>query len=155
MHKGIQKAVESSFGESHGSIVKFISQGRSWIQGRRDNYQGRPGKSKLYSSIRQCLLTQGDDMSRSKIREAEGLCETQMLKFEEIFTSEFMNKYTDYSSIDEMFNKSEFTIESNEDFDKIPVDQLDRFVKENTKFPTWAEMIGTAGEEYVIRKLGL
>ncbi|MFB3766582.1 MAG: hypothetical protein ACE14P_15240 [Methanotrichaceae archaeon] len=66
-----------------------------------------------------------------------------------------MNKYTDYSSIDEMFDASGFKVESNEDFDKIPVDKLDKFIKEHTKFPTWEKMIGTAGEEYVIHKLGL
>lgn len=86
---------------------------------------------------------------------AKELDGTHELKFEEIFTSEFMNKYTDYSSIDEMFDANGFRVESNEDFDKIPVDRLDILVKEHTKFPTWEEMIGTAGEEYVIRKLGL
>jgi hypothetical protein len=96
------------------------------------------------------------------IKELEGLEQrakdlngTHELKFEEILTSEFMNKYTDYFSINEMLDASGFKIESNEDFDKIPVDKLDEFIKEHTRFPSWEEMIGTAGEEFVVRKLGL
>lgn len=78
------------------------------------------------------------------IKELEGLEQrakelngTHELKFEEILTSEFMNKYTDYSSITEMLDASGFKIESNEDFDKIPVDKLDEFIKEHTRFPSW------------------
>lgn len=91
----------------------------------------------------------------SMAQRAKELNGTHELKSEEIFTSGFMNKYTDYSSFDEMLDASGFKIESNEDFDKIPIDKLNEFIKMHTRFPSWEEMIGTAAEEYFVYKLGL
>ena len=54
-----------------------------------------------------------------------------------------------------MFQASGFTIESQEDFDKIPDDEWDTFIKNNTRFPNWGEMVGTASSEFAARKLGL
>jgi hypothetical protein len=49
---------------------------------------------------------------------------------------------------------SEFQLESNEDFDLIPEEELDEFVRSHTRFSNWREMLDKAGEEYVFRKLG-
>lgn len=97
------------------------------------------------------LIKKIEDM-KQRAQELNG---THILKSNEIFTSEFMNNYTEYSSIDELFKASGFKVESNEDLDKIPVDELDQFIRGHTEFPTWKEMITKAGAEYFKHKLGL
>jgi hypothetical protein len=65
-----------------------------------------------------------------------------------------MVKYTEFVTIEDMFEASEFNLESNEDFDLIPEEQLDKFVSIHSRFSSWREMLDKAGEEYILRKLG-
>ncbi len=57
--------------------------------------------------------------------------------------------------MDEMFEASGFTIESQKDFDAIPDEDLDAFITEKTRFSNWEEMLNTAAEEWTARKIGL
>jgi hypothetical protein len=80
---------------------------------------------------------------------------TRNVAFEEIFPNRFMRKYTKFASIDEMFEKGGFKVESQADFEAVPEADLNRFVVANTRFRSWEDMLGKASEEYALRQLGL
>ena len=65
-----------------------------------------------------------------------------------------MKKYTDFSTIDEMFQESGFLIDSVDTFKEIQDDEWDNFIKNRTRFPNWDEMLGNAAKEWVARQLG-
>ena len=77
------------------------------------------------------------------------------VKFDDLFCTTFMKKYTDFLSIDEMFEKSDFDINSQEDFESISEDKLDMYVNKTTVFSTWEEMLEKAIQKWTIKKLGL
>ncbi|PKR83615.1 hypothetical protein CWO92_18310 [Heyndrickxia camelliae] len=85
-------------------------------------------------------------------RNAKELEQTTSVSFAELFTDSFMKTHT---SFDEMLDKSKFTVETSEDFKAIPDDEWDIYVKSNTEFNTWQDMIDQATEEYIVRKLDL
>jgi hypothetical protein len=85
-----------------------------------------------------------------RTRELEGTHEVPM---REIFRSEFMSKYTDFSSFDEMLDSSGFKVETPEDFAAIPDEQWDAFVATRTRFGNWKEMRETGAREYVAAKV--
>lgn len=87
-------------------------------------------------------------------KSAEELEEGQSISFVDLFHEGFMNKYTKFLSIDEFFDNSPFEFESNEDFDKIDENELDKYVVENTDFSSWEDMLGTAGQEHIAKQLG-
>lgn len=69
-------------------------------------------------------------------QKASELEKGQELQLNELFTDSFMKKNTKFSSLDEMLDKSPFTIETQQDFESIPDDLWDDFVRENSKFLT-------------------
>lgn len=85
---------------------------------------------------------------------AQELQGTQNVPFDELFTPSFMQKYTDFSSFDELLEKGGFVVNSQEDFEKIPDDVFDEHISKNTKFSTWGDMLDNATENYVAKKLG-
>lgn len=72
----------------------------------------------------------------------------------EIFTPEFMVMYTEFDSFDEFIEESPWSVESREDFEAIPEDEFDEYIREHTDFPSWEVMYQTGGERYFERKLG-
>ncbi|WP_002746296.1 hypothetical protein [Leptospira mayottensis] len=78
------------------------------------------------------------------------LSEKKEIGFLELFPTEFMSKYTDYSSVEEMFSSSGFVINSEDDFTKLEKSpDWDAFVSQNTKFNSWEEMINFASDIYI------
>jgi hypothetical protein len=75
--------------------------------------------------------------------------------FPTLFNDEFMRTYTKFETIDDFFDKSPFEVESNEDFDKINEQELDEYVRNNSDFADWEDMRGKAGEEWLVKQLGL
>jgi len=75
--------------------------------------------------------------------------------FEDLFPPEFMRRYTDFKSIDEMFTELGTPIESAEDLKNIPEAKWEAFVKERTRFATWNAMQAKAGEEFIERRLNI
>ena len=73
--------------------------------------------------------------------------------FEDLFPPEFMRRYTDFKSIDEMF--SAFAIESQADFEKLSIAELDKLAQSKTRFSNWEAMKAKAGEEYMERRLDI
>ena len=78
------------------------------------------------------------------------MSKTDSLSFDELFTSDFMFKHTDYSSFDEFLSASGFT----QSFEDIPDDDWDIYVSQHSSFTSWEEMVDNAVEQYVSKKLG-
>lgn len=87
------------------------------------------------------------------IKQIEKLEGESRVEFGELFHSNFMKKNTGCESIEEFFEKSPWEINDEEDFEAIPPKGLDEYVDKNTVFPSWEEMIGTAGEEWIADQL--
>jgi len=82
-------------------------------------------------------------------REIKRIPKQQEVSFEKLFSESFMSRYTKFKSINEMVDKSPFKVENEEDFKNIPDLEWDKYVKENTSFHNWEEMLSKAGEEYL------
>jgi hypothetical protein len=48
-----------------------------------------------------------------------------------------MTTFTNFSSIDEFLKKNPFDVHSQEDFENIDENELDKYVKETTRFSSW------------------
>ena len=59
-------------------------------------------------------------------RELNSLKE-QEVSFNKLFSPAFMTKYTQFETINEMVEKSSFTVESEEDFKNIPDEEWDNY----------------------------
>lgn len=77
------------------------------------------------------------------------------IPFDELRSLNFMQKNTKFDSIRQMIENNSFNVDSMESFAKIPDDQWDNFVAENTNFDNWKEMQMTAAKNWTSRKLEL
>ena len=73
--------------------------------------------------------------------------------FNEMFPTEFMKEYTNYSDIDSFMNNCGFPYKTDDEFKAIPDDVFDDYVRNSSKFDSWHEMLNAAGEELVRREL--
>jgi hypothetical protein len=72
----------------------------------------------------------------------------------ELFTSEFMEKYTIFSSFDNMITTSGFKIENELEFkDASATAEWNAYVNNNTEFKDWSDMLRTSIFERATRKL--
>jgi len=62
------------------------------------------------------------------------------ISFADLFTSEFLGEYTSFKTMDELFQKSGFTVETEEDFKEIPDKAWEDFIVKNSSFDSWKEM---------------
>lgn len=76
------------------------------------------------------------------------------VSFDELFSTQFMSKYTSFKSFDELLEAGSFVVNSKEDFEKIPDDLFDDHIAKNTNFDDWESMQEEAFQVYVSRKLG-
>lgn len=76
------------------------------------------------------------------------------VQFDILFNEKFMKEYTDFTTINELFEKGGFKLESEEDLIQIDEKDLDEHIKNNTKFNSWEEMKQSAGALYIKKQLG-
>lgn len=96
------------------------------------------------------------------VRKLEGL-ETQLqaidgqhqIPLANLLTPEFIQRHTDYSSLDQWIDAGGLKIKSADDFKNIPTDQWDAFVGKSTKFPDWNTMLQAATKEWLTKRIGL
>jgi|AntDeeMinimDraft_4_1070355.scaffolds.fasta_scaffold06649_2 hypothetical protein len=72
----------------------------------------------------------------------------------DLFTDDFMEAHTDFGSLDEFFEQSPWEVESEQDIEAIPQDEMDDYVAENTDFPHTDGMTSKAGSEWAAKQLG-
>ena len=89
---------------------------------------------------------------QENVKELEG---QHNIPFDEFFPASFMLNYTDSSSIEELLQKGNFVIESQEDFEKISEDTMNSFIAMHTSFLTWNQMFTKASEEWLVRRLDI
>lgn len=85
--------------------------------------------------------------------QALGLEDSNEVPVTELMTPTFMSEYTDFSTFEDFIEASEWTVESQADFEAIPEDEFDEHVAEHTQFTTWEAMLSQAGEEWAARQL--
>ncbi len=77
------------------------------------------------------------------------------ISFNILFSDKFMRKYTTFNSFNEMTKKSGFKLETEEDFERISDNELDLFIKNNSSFNSWEDMIQEAVNNHFAEQLGL
>lgn len=83
-----------------------------------------------------------------KLKKADGYA-----SFNELFNKDFMRKYTDFSSIEEFFKFGGFEVNTQEDYNNLSQEELDKVVREKTKFKTWEEMLHCAAKKEMASRL--
>jgi hypothetical protein len=73
----------------------------------------------------------------------------------ELFPPDFMQTYSEFDSIEEFFEESPWTVESEADFGAIPEDSFDAYVADHTGFDSWETMLSAAAREWVGRELAV
>lgn len=94
-----------------------------------------------------------DDINQlvKKSKELEGEHEVPL---DQILTDDFISKHTKFQNADEMFQASGFKMDTVEDWEAIPEDEWDVFIKSISSFADWEAMYGQASEDYLVSKLG-
>lgn len=72
---------------------------------------------------------------------------------EEFFTPEFMAEYTRFESFSAFCTASPWSIDDQSDIDRIPRNELDRFVDRTTEFDGWVMMRNGAGYREIEERL--
>src|SRR4051812_48234134 len=85
----------------------------------------------------------------------ESISGEQSVPISELLTPNFLATCSTFASVDEMFERSGFKVESQEDFAAIPDDPWDEFIRSNTSFLSWREMLQAAGAAWAKNKLNL
>lgn len=102
---------------------------------------------------------EGFDELMSKLEEmqkgAERLEGEQEVPLEDLLTPQFMRRFTEFGSVEEMFEASEWEVESQEDFKAIPEERWDAFIADHSRFADWGTMLDEAGKDWATRQLGL
>lgn len=70
----------------------------------------------------------------------EEISNTNQLRFDELFNPEFLSEHSSFTSLEDMFDKSGFKVESAEDFKAIPDEEWEDFIVKNTSFESWVDM---------------
>lgn len=70
----------------------------------------------------------------------EEISNTNQLRFDELFNAEFLSEQTSFTSLDDMFDKSGFKVESADDVKAIPDQEWEDFIIANTSFESWEDM---------------
>jgi hypothetical protein len=76
----------------------------------------------------------------------------QNVPLSELLNDSFISNHSSFSNLGELMGESGFPIESQDDFEAIPEEQWDAFIKQNTSFENWKEMLNAAGEEWIKKK---
>lgn len=85
-------------------------------------------------------------------RELEG---THNVSLDDLLTPEFVARNTRFADADALFNAGGFSTSSQEEFEAIPEETLDAFIRTESPFYSWQDMLSAAGGEWAARKLGL
>jgi hypothetical protein len=105
------------------------------------------------------LKIQGLDKLQRKLddlsRKAAALNGTNSVQLDQMLTPAFVVRHTGFPDVDTFFGAGGFSVKSRADLDAIPETQLDEWVRRNSKFGGWKQMLETAGSQWVASKLGL
>lgn len=75
------------------------------------------------------------------------------VSLEKVFSSEFMERNTDFTDVYDWLEHGGFRFESQEEFESTDESLLDSYVTRSTKFDSWKDMAGEAAAELVSKEL--
>ena len=90
-----------------------------------------------------------DDL-KNKVQSISG---ERSVPINELLTPDFLAACSTFSSAEEMFERSGFKVESQEDFAAIPDEAWDEFIRSDTSYLNWGEMLQAAGAAWAKSKL--
>lgn len=73
----------------------------------------------------------------------------QEIPITHILSDSFIQSKTPFSSLNDLFEKGGFNVETKEDLEAIPDEDLNSFISENSEYSTFKEMISAAGAIYM------
>jgi hypothetical protein len=76
------------------------------------------------------------------------------VKASELLHDDFIARHTNFSSLEDMFKAGGFEVKTQEEFDALPQEELDTFIRSISTFESWDEMIHAAGAEWAGKQLG-
>lgn len=79
----------------------------------------------------------------------------QEVQLGELFPPEFIRACSRFGSVGEFLTATGFRIQSADDLKAIPDEQWDSFVRANTSYGSWKEMVGAAKANWAKKRLGL
>lgn len=80
---------------------------------------------------------------QENIQKVEG---THTYSFKEIFNDDFVSSHTRYSNISDFLEHSGLDFSSQEAFQNIDIEKLDKYISKNSDFSSWEEMKITAAK---------
>lgn len=93
---------------------------------------------------------------RRELRDrVESLSGEHSVRIFELLSPPFLAGCSLFNSAEELFSKSGFKVKSQADFDAIPDEAWDEFIRENTSVSSWKEMLDAAGAAWVNKRLNL
>ena len=101
-------------------------------------------------SVKVNLSTDGLDKLISNLKKVEG---KHSVQFKDLFTDSFMHRFTDSQNVTDFFEKSGLDFSSQESFENVDVNELDKYVLQHSKFKSWDEMKAEAGKMYLSDQL--
>lgn len=96
-----------------------------------------------------------DDLTRKLQQMSNGaqrLQQKHSISFSEVFTDEFVRKYTEFKTMNDFFNSA--GIHSTEEFEAYPDEKLNEFVSKHTQFNNFQSMFNEATTSYIGHQLG-
>ncbi len=88
-----------------------------------------------------------------KAKELDG---EQEIPLEKLVNNDFINKHTNHDTFEDFIFESELLDEGEEITEElINSDEFNEYVKNNTDFESWKDMLQTASVEYVQRQMGV
>ena len=84
---------------------------------------------------------------------AKKLHGTHEVPIADMLTPEFMGEHTRFANIDEFFDTGGFQVNNTEDFQDIPTEKLDEFVRSASGFESWQAMTAEAGKAWALKQL--
>ena len=85
----------------------------------------------------------------------EEISNTNQLRFDELFKTEFLSEYTSFTFLDDMFEKSGFKVEAADDSKAIPDQEWEDFIIANTSFERWEDMQKAAAVAVLSKRMHL
>jgi hypothetical protein len=86
---------------------------------------------------------------------ARELSNTKSAPLSEVLSPAFLAKNTKFTSLEQLFESGGFKVDSKEDLEAIPDEQMDAHVRANSDFPDWNSLLQAAGKEWAVKKMGL
>ena len=77
----------------------------------------------------------------------------QAVDFEELFDRSFMRWFTRCRSFERFLAGGHFRVRSQAEFEALPEEAMDAYVRRVTRFSSWKEMLDTATDLYARRQL--